>query len=159
MNLELCREAIRLAGLLVGEPRVVNRDTLGLLALMNFHLARSGSRVDERGAGVPLDLQDRERWDRERIEQGGLLLEIAQAVALGYAGDARGAIANVVAVRAHPLLQGSHVPSAVLAHLHAMLGEESPARRYAEESASLGGTPQEQRVMQEQVERLLARAG
>jgi RNA polymerase sigma factor (sigma-70 family) len=67
MNLELCREAIHLATLLVGEPRVVNQDTLGLLALMNLHLARAGARLDDQGRNVPIDLQDRARWDAGQI--------------------------------------------------------------------------------------------
>jgi RNA polymerase sigma-70 factor (ECF subfamily) len=212
MDLELCREAIRLANLLVGEPRIVNRDTIGLLALMNFHLARADARVDADGFNVPLDLQDRTRWDQAGIELGHGLLRLApavapgasgrfdveahiaaehcrasrfeetdwpaivrlydglvevtgspiarlnQAVAIAYAGDAEGAIRSVLALRDHPVLKGSHLPAALLAHLYARTGDEALARRHAEESSRLGGTPHEQRVMLMQVERLLARA-
>jgi RNA polymerase sigma-70 factor (ECF subfamily) len=212
MNLELCREAVHLTNLLVGEPRIVNRETLGLLALMNFHLARAEARVDADGFNVPLDLQDRSRWDPAGIEVGNGLLRLAsalphgasgrfqieariaaehckagsfqqtdwpaivrlydelvevtgspvarlnQAVAIGYAGDAEGAIERALALRDHPVLRGSHLPAALLAHLHARRGDEALARRYADESTRLGGTTHEQRMMHMQVERLLARA-
>jgi len=211
MNLALCAEAISLMSVLVSEPRLVDRDTLGLLALMNYHLARVDARLDEDGDNVPIDLQDRSRWSPERIQFGDTLLQFAKtvaagasgrfdveaqiaakhcaaksfdetdwegilalydelvditespiaglnrAVAMGYAGDPRGAIAQVKSLREHPLLANSHQPLALLAHLHAMLGDEDAARHHAEASARLGGTPQEQRVMYRQVERLLAR--
>jgi len=50
---------------------------------------------------------------------------------------------------------GPHLPPAVLAHLSAMCGDGAAARRHAEESSRLGGTPLEQRLMFEQIERLL----
>jgi RNA polymerase sigma-70 factor (ECF subfamily) len=53
------------------------------------------------------------------------------------------------------VLRDSHLPPAVLAHLSAKLGDAEAARRYARESRRLGGTPDEQRLMFEQVERLL----
>jgi RNA polymerase sigma-70 factor (ECF subfamily) len=83
MKLELCREAIHLTSQLVAEPRVVNRDTLGLLALMQFHLARSNSRLDERGNSVPLDLQDRKSWSESAIEDARQVLRVADVVAPG----------------------------------------------------------------------------
>ncbi len=83
MNLELCREAIHLATLLVAEPRVVNRDTLGLLALMHFHLARAASRLDAEGFNVPIDRQDRTLWDRQGITSGRQLVRVARAVVPG----------------------------------------------------------------------------
>lgn len=86
MNLELCLEAIHLVSLLVGEPRVVNRDTLGLLALMQFHLARAASRVDEHGVEIPLDQQVRTRWDTDAIAEASRWLELAQNVAPGASG-------------------------------------------------------------------------
>jgi RNA polymerase sigma-70 factor (ECF subfamily) len=86
MNLELCREAIHLGGLLVEEPRVVNRDTLGLLALMQLHLARAGTRLDAEGRDVPIDRQDRARWDADRIALARGLLAVEATVPPGASG-------------------------------------------------------------------------
>jgi RNA polymerase sigma factor (sigma-70 family) len=209
MNLELCREAVHLASLLVEEPRVVNRDTLGLLALMQLHLARADTRLDAEGFNVPIDRQDRTRWDAGAIARARALVqlgaavppgasgrffieariaeqhclaatfeatdwsaivglydelvaatdspiaELNRAVAVGYAGDVDDAIARVVRLREHGILQSSHLPPAILAHLSAMRGDGAAARRHAEESSRLGGTALEQRLMFEQVERLL----
>jgi RNA polymerase sigma-70 factor (ECF subfamily) len=83
MNLELCHEAIHLTTLLMAEPRVVNRDTLGLLSLMRFHLARAASRLDDDGFNVPIDRQDRTRWDVESIATGRALLKFARGVVPG----------------------------------------------------------------------------
>jgi RNA polymerase sigma factor (sigma-70 family) len=86
MDLELCREAVHLATLLADEPRVVNQDTLGLVALMELHLARAASRLDDSGASVPLDLQDRARWDGEQIAHARALIAVAYAAPLGASG-------------------------------------------------------------------------
>jgi RNA polymerase sigma-70 factor (ECF subfamily) len=79
----LTREAIRLAAimteLLPDEPEVQ-----GLLALMELHDARRASRVDALGDIVPLDVQDRARWDQGRIE--GAAGRLDAAVALGHPG-------------------------------------------------------------------------
>src|SRR5437588_277844 len=55
---ELCSEAIRLGRLLV-KLMPDDAEVLGLLALMLLHDARRGARVDDRGAFVSLDRQDR----------------------------------------------------------------------------------------------------
>ena len=72
----LTAEAIRLArilaGLLPDEP-----EAEGLLALMLLHDARRGARVDPDGALVPLEEQDRARWDAGQIDEGVRLLETA----------------------------------------------------------------------------------
>jgi RNA polymerase sigma-70 factor (ECF subfamily) len=211
MKLELCREAVHLATLLVDEPRVVNQDTLGLLALMNLHLARAGTRLDADNQNVPIsiDRQDRTAWDAAQIalarrlialgatappgasgrfmieakiaEQhclaatfaetdwqaivalydqlvevtGSPIAELHRAVAIGYAGDPRGAIEQVERLRSNGILRTSHVAPAVLAHLSAMMGDADSARRHAQESRRLGGTAREQQSMVDQVERLL----
>ena len=67
---ELCRDAMRLAQLLVDESSLANSQTVALLALMCFTVARLDARVDEAGRLVPLDAQDRSRWDRALIRQG-----------------------------------------------------------------------------------------
>ena len=73
---ELSAEAIRLARLLASlmpdEPEI-----LGLLALMLLHDARSEARTSEFGDLVLLEDQDRSRWDRAKIEEGGALVERA----------------------------------------------------------------------------------
>jgi RNA polymerase sigma factor (sigma-70 family) len=67
---ELCRAAMDLTRLIADEPSLGNSDTVGLLALMYFQAARMDSRLDANGEVVPLDQQDRARWDRELIGRG-----------------------------------------------------------------------------------------
>ena len=70
----LCAEAIRLARTLVAlmpdEPEAV-----GLLALMLLHDARRLGRVDAAGDLVPLEAQDRSRWNTESIAEAVAMLE------------------------------------------------------------------------------------
>lgn len=72
----LTAEAIRLARLLAGflpdEPEV-----LGLLALMLLHEARRPGRLDAAGDLVPLDEQDRTRWNQDQIREGLSILDTA----------------------------------------------------------------------------------
>ena len=72
----LSGEAIRLARILArlmpDEP-----EALGLLALMQLHNARRGSRVDDAGDLVTLEHQDRSRWDRAEIDEGVRTLDRA----------------------------------------------------------------------------------
>ena len=76
MRRSLCAEAIRLARVLAAlmpdEPEAV-----GLLALMLLHDARREGRVDAHGDLVPLEQQDRTRWDRTAIDEGLRLLDAA----------------------------------------------------------------------------------
>ena len=67
---ELCHAAMELVQLVADEPSLCTSDTLGLLALMCFNAARMDSRLDARGEVVPLDRQDRARWDRGLIGRG-----------------------------------------------------------------------------------------
>ena len=73
---ELTVEAIRLARLLLSlmpaEPEV-----MGLLALMQLHHARSAARCTADGDLVPLDEQDRTRWDHRAIAEAAALAEAA----------------------------------------------------------------------------------
>src|SRR5690606_11798842 len=57
-----CEEAIELARMLV-ELMPDEPEASGLLSLMLLHHARRAARVDSAGALVPLDEQDRARWD------------------------------------------------------------------------------------------------
>ena len=66
---ELCSEAIRL-GRLLARLMPDDAEVKGLLALMLLHDARRGARVDDHGRYVPLDAQDRSRWDQGRIREG-----------------------------------------------------------------------------------------
>ncbi|NUP01474.1 MAG: sigma-70 family RNA polymerase sigma factor [Nonomuraea sp.] len=74
----LREEAIRLArllaGLMPGEP-----ETGGLLALMLLHQARQPARTAADGTLVPLEEQDRARWNRAEIDEGVAVLEAALA--------------------------------------------------------------------------------
>ena len=75
---DLCAEAIRLARLLVQlmpeEPEI-----RGLLALMLLHDARRVTRIGADGALVPLEEQDRTRWQADAISEGLAVLDAALA--------------------------------------------------------------------------------
>jgi RNA polymerase sigma-70 factor (ECF subfamily) len=73
---ELCSEAIRL-GRLLTRLMPDDAEVRGLLALMLLHDARRAARVDDHGGYVPLDEQDRSRWDQGRIREGLRTLETA----------------------------------------------------------------------------------
>lgn len=82
LDADLAGEAIRLArtlAALLPEPEV-----LGLLALMLLQQSRAAARVDAAGELVPLDEQDRARWDRAAIAEGLALVE--RALRSGRAG-------------------------------------------------------------------------
>jgi RNA polymerase sigma-70 factor (ECF subfamily) len=91
---ELCSEGVRLAGELAGlmpdEP-----EAHALRALVTLHDARRHTRVDADGALVPLDEQDRSRWDSAAIARG--LRWLRQAAGSG----------------------GPYLPQAVIAAYHA----------------------------------------
>jgi RNA polymerase sigma-70 factor, ECF subfamily len=74
---DLSAEAIRLGRLLVElqpEP-----DTLGLLALMLLHDSRRAARTSASGELILLDDQDRSLWNRDQIEEGARLVQLALA--------------------------------------------------------------------------------
>ena len=70
----LTGEAIRLARLLV-ELLPDDPEAGGLLALMLLHDARRAARINAAGELVPLEDQDRGRWDASQIAEGARLLE------------------------------------------------------------------------------------
>lgn len=91
---ELCDEGIRLAGELCAlMPDEL--DAHALAALVLLHDSRRTTRVDDSGALVPLEEQDRQCWDRGRITRG-----------LDRLRQARGST-------------GPYLPQAVIAALHA----------------------------------------
>jgi RNA polymerase sigma-70 factor, ECF subfamily len=66
---ELCDEGVRLTGELCAlMPRELEAHALAALVLL--HDSRRATRVDAAGALVPLEEQDRRRWDRGRIARG-----------------------------------------------------------------------------------------
>ncbi len=98
----LCEDAIHLADvlatLLPDEP-----EATGLLALMQLHHARRAARVGADGAMVPLEQQDRSRWDHAAIAAATARLDravtmrrpgayqVQAAIAALHAGAARAA--------------------------------------------------------------------
>ncbi|MBB5164310.1 RNA polymerase sigma factor [Mycobacterium sp. AZCC_0083] len=91
---ELCGEGVRLAGELCSlMPESL--DGRALAALVLLHDSRRATRVDADGALVPLDEQDRTRWDRGRVTRGLDRLRLAAGAG------------------------GPYLPQAVIAALHA----------------------------------------
>jgi RNA polymerase sigma-70 factor (ECF subfamily) len=91
---ELCDEGVRLAGELCA-LMPDSRDAHALAALVLLHDSRRTTRVDADGALVPLDEQDRSRWDRGRIAAGLKRLQAAAGA------------------------RGTYLPQAVIAAAHA----------------------------------------
>jgi len=75
---DLCGEAIRL-GRLVAELMPGEPEALGLLALMLLQDSRRDARLSAEGAIVPLEEQDRTRWNRHAIAEGLAVLDSALA--------------------------------------------------------------------------------
>jgi RNA polymerase sigma-70 factor (ECF subfamily) len=74
---ELCDEGIRLADeLCTLMPTAL--DAQALAALVLLHDSRRATRIDGSGALVPLDEQNRRRWDRSRIVRGLDRLRLAR---------------------------------------------------------------------------------
>jgi RNA polymerase sigma-70 factor (ECF subfamily) len=78
---ELCTEAIRLAKLvgklLPGSSE--SAESEGLTALMLLHDARREARIGDDGELIPLEEQDRSRWDAAAIQEGVAVLDRAVA--------------------------------------------------------------------------------
>ncbi|ADJ46469.1 RNA polymerase ECF-subfamily sigma factor [Amycolatopsis mediterranei S699] len=122
---DLAAEALRLARVLAqlmpDEP-----EALGLLALMLLQHARRATRVDAEGVLVPLEEQDRTRWDTAAITEGTAVLETALRRRRPGPYQIQAAIAacHAIAARAAdtdwPQIAGlydqlrKHVPSAVV---------------------------------------------
>jgi RNA polymerase sigma-70 factor (ECF subfamily) len=91
---ELCDEGVRLAGeLCTLMPAELEAHALAALVLL--HDSRRTTRVDAAGALVPLEEQDRRRWDRGHIARGLDQLRLAEGST------------------------GPYLPQAVIAALHA----------------------------------------
>src|SRR4029079_9855320 len=77
MRPELAHEAMRLARMLAAlAPDEV--EVLGLQALLELQGSRMTARLDEHGAPVLLEAQDRKRWDQLLIRRGRGALEHAE---------------------------------------------------------------------------------
>jgi RNA polymerase sigma-70 factor (ECF subfamily) len=76
VRVDLCAEALRLARTLA-ELMPDEPEALGLLALMLLHDARRASRADAAGELIPLEAQDRTRWDHAAIAEGVAVLDAA----------------------------------------------------------------------------------
>jgi RNA polymerase sigma-70 factor (ECF subfamily) len=79
VRVDLCDEALRLAGLVVdllpAEP-----EPLGLAALLHFQDSRRSARVDGAGRPLTLEEQDRRQWDKDKANAGFALLDRAQGM-------------------------------------------------------------------------------
>jgi RNA polymerase sigma factor (sigma-70 family) len=73
----LCEDALRLTELLLDAKATAHPDVHALAALFCLDAARLSTRLDEHGVFVPLEDQDRSRWDRARIERG--LMHLARS--------------------------------------------------------------------------------
>lgn len=64
---DLCEEAVRLSLLLAEHPVTKSGTTAAFLALQLFHAARLEARIDQHGAILLLQEQDRKLWDRRLL--------------------------------------------------------------------------------------------
>ena len=79
IDVELCKEAIRLGRLL--DTLLPNHaGVMGLLALMLLHDARRASRTSDSGDVVLLENQDRSQWDRHEISEGLSLVDSSLSI-------------------------------------------------------------------------------
>jgi RNA polymerase sigma-70 factor (ECF subfamily) len=76
IKVDLCQEAIRLAGVL-GDLMPDEPEASGLLALMLFQHSRREARTDAAGDIVTLEEQARSRWNRAEIDQANAILGAA----------------------------------------------------------------------------------
>jgi RNA polymerase sigma factor (sigma-70 family) len=66
----LCTDALRLTEMLLATSATACPEVSALAALFSFDIARLSTRLDADGVFVPLDEQDRARWDWGLIERG-----------------------------------------------------------------------------------------
>ena len=117
---DLSAEAIRLARLLV-QLLPEQPEALGVLALMLLHDSRRDARVGTDGALVPLEEQDRSRWDRTKIFEG--LDALDRAIAMRRRGpyQLQAAIAALHAKAATPSSTDWRQIVALYVALHEMM--------------------------------------
>lgn len=141
VDVSLTGEAIRLARLLhTALPQ--HDEVAGALALMLLTSARTPARTDARGDLVPLEAQDRRRWDQSAIGEGVAIVE--RVLPTGFVGpyQLRAAIAAVHSEAA----SWRETDWAQICALYRMLDQVAPApvvtlnRAVAE---AMAGTPQD----------------
>ena len=100
-RVDLTGEAIRLTRML-GDTAPDDAEVAGLLALMLLTESRRAARVGDDGGLVPLDEQDRTRWNRDLIREGTRLIDgvLGRRVAGPY--QLQAAIAALHAAAATP---------------------------------------------------------
>jgi RNA polymerase sigma-70 factor, ECF subfamily len=119
---DLCDEAIRL-GRILAVLMPDEAEVLGLLALMLFHDSRREARTAAAGELVLLEDQDRARWDRRKIEEGGRVLERALSLRQPGPYQLQAAIAALHAEAATP----AETDWAQIAALYAELARIEPS--------------------------------
>lgn len=118
----LCVEAIRLA-LVVAALLPEDAEVLGLLALLLLTEARRTARLDEHGDLVPLEQQDRARWNHAMVADGLVVLGRAAACRATGPYQLQAAIAAV-----HDRApDASRTDWAAIVALYGMLAELAPS--------------------------------
>ena len=120
-DVSLTEEAIRLTRWL--HARLPESSEIsGLLALMLLTDARRASRLDADGSLIPLDRQDRTRWDHGRLREGIALIETTLPVGPVGPYQLQAAIAAVHAEAA----RSEDTDWAQIEVLYSMLAEQAP---------------------------------
>ncbi len=153
----LCADAIRLArtlaDLMPDEP-----ETLGLLALMLLQDARRDARVDDAGNLVPLEEQDRSRWDTDWTEIAALydellrmvpspVVELNRAVAVAMTDGPEAGLRIVDALDESGVLADYHLLSATRADLLRRLERTVEAATAYREALEGAATDAERRYL------------
>ena len=150
---ELCREAIRLAEIMLAHPFGAVPQSHALAALFCLNAARMPARMDTSGNLLALADQDRSQWDRELAARGLKFLELSAAgdAASEYHIEAAIAAAHINApsteetgwpqiVWLYDLLMRMH-PSPVVALNRAIaIGESEGPERGREALAAISGS-------------------
>jgi len=101
VRVDLCREAMRLAAMLLEHPLGATPPTFALAALMCLHAARLPARVDASGDLSSLFDQDRSLWDQELVGEGLQLLDLSATGPVLTEYHVEAAIASIHARAAH----------------------------------------------------------
>ena len=123
MRPDVSAEALRLARMVAGlMPR--EPEAQSLVALMEFTASRFAARTARDGTPIPLDQQDRSRWDRAQIARGSAALARADRIGRGRAAyGLQAAIAECHAVAA----SADDTDWARIALLYEALGRIAPS--------------------------------
>ncbi|GKT34576.1 sigma-70 family RNA polymerase sigma factor, partial [Aduncisulcus paluster] len=135
---ELCDEGVRLAGELC-KLMPQEREANALAALVLLHDSRRLERMGGDGALVPLEEQDRTRWDRDRISRGLGQLRQAAGSAGPYLPQAKG-LAALEKVAHDPRLTRSNLVATVRADLLRRAGRHTEAIDWYRTALSANGS-------------------